>query len=443
MGNGDYYLRVSLKQLSPMIHFEHYEDGATLRVTEVKPKLDRFILKWCKDNGVKVERDWYIDKDKSEALNYKMRIQVLGDINEKTLRKTNETDKKLIYDGLIKDDGKPKRAIKGSYFGNMVNFQGKVDREEKIDKIQKSYKESIYYTNEIAINLICFKSGLLKLIEDNIIGFFLLNNFGTRQNKGFGSFKVTQINGKPKIYNAMSIISKYEKNAWYLLGNRQYALNYETALEDIKLIYGFMKGGYNFTKMKVKGQLVISKDYFRGFIYRYFNELNIKNDKAFVKQVVLKDRFNNENRGERKTQGEEYRYVRAMLGLPELLDFRSINEKIHIYNKSIKRYASPILFKIVDDYIFIIPQKVNKNMLNEDFYLTTEKNEESYFENPNEKEKITTPEDFSLVDFLDAFEADFNDKVSKKGGEIGLKEAKNNNLRRANDLFIKKVGEAR
>jgi len=29
---------------SPIIHFQHDQAGATLRATEVKPKLDRFIL---------------------------------------------------------------------------------------------------------------------------------------------------------------------------------------------------------------------------------------------------------------------------------------------------------------------------------------------------------------------------------------------------------------
>ena len=33
-----------LKAHSPLIHFQHGSDGATLRVTEVKPKLDRYII---------------------------------------------------------------------------------------------------------------------------------------------------------------------------------------------------------------------------------------------------------------------------------------------------------------------------------------------------------------------------------------------------------------
>lgn len=37
-------LTAILKQHTPMIHFQHNESGATLRASEVKPLLDKFIL---------------------------------------------------------------------------------------------------------------------------------------------------------------------------------------------------------------------------------------------------------------------------------------------------------------------------------------------------------------------------------------------------------------
>ena len=37
-------LKVTLKQHTPLIHFQHDQYGATLRASEVKPKLDRFII---------------------------------------------------------------------------------------------------------------------------------------------------------------------------------------------------------------------------------------------------------------------------------------------------------------------------------------------------------------------------------------------------------------
>lgn len=37
-------LKVQLEAQSPMIHFQYDQAGATLRASEVKPKLDRFLL---------------------------------------------------------------------------------------------------------------------------------------------------------------------------------------------------------------------------------------------------------------------------------------------------------------------------------------------------------------------------------------------------------------
>ena len=39
-----YKIEFTLKQHTPIIHFQHDQDGATIRATEVKPKLDQFIF---------------------------------------------------------------------------------------------------------------------------------------------------------------------------------------------------------------------------------------------------------------------------------------------------------------------------------------------------------------------------------------------------------------
>ena len=60
-------LNLELKCQSPMIHFQGEEESATLRASEVKPKLDRYLLE-CEPKLKKYER-----KD-TEALDYKMQI---------------------------------------------------------------------------------------------------------------------------------------------------------------------------------------------------------------------------------------------------------------------------------------------------------------------------------------------------------------------------------
>ncbi|MGB3465250.1 MAG: hypothetical protein WBA74_08270, partial [Cyclobacteriaceae bacterium] len=37
-------LTFTLAQHTPLIHFQHDQQGATLRATEVKPKLDQYLL---------------------------------------------------------------------------------------------------------------------------------------------------------------------------------------------------------------------------------------------------------------------------------------------------------------------------------------------------------------------------------------------------------------
>lgn len=44
-------LKVTLKQHTPLIHFQHDQYGATLRASEVKPKLDKFILERLGDGN--------------------------------------------------------------------------------------------------------------------------------------------------------------------------------------------------------------------------------------------------------------------------------------------------------------------------------------------------------------------------------------------------------
>ena len=82
-----YKLTFKLKQHTPIIHFQHDQHGATLRATEVKPKLDRFLIEKLqltqKVNGKEVPKPefkkWFINEGKEHpALDYKMRFEPVG-----------------------------------------------------------------------------------------------------------------------------------------------------------------------------------------------------------------------------------------------------------------------------------------------------------------------------------------------------------------------------
>jgi len=48
----NFKLTFKLKQNTPLIHFHHDQHGATLRATELKPKLDRFLNKKFKKEKI-------------------------------------------------------------------------------------------------------------------------------------------------------------------------------------------------------------------------------------------------------------------------------------------------------------------------------------------------------------------------------------------------------
>ena len=105
-----YKLEITLKQHTPLIHFQHDQVGATLRASEVKPKLDKFLLTklgggdyrkgivlaqsngWL--NGVKpsdrLENDSY-------ALNYKMKFIVTEIPQIIDIRKFNSNGIEIPY----------------------------------------------------------------------------------------------------------------------------------------------------------------------------------------------------------------------------------------------------------------------------------------------------------------------------------------------------------
>jgi hypothetical protein len=62
----DCRFEVRLKQHTPMIHFQHDQAGATLRATEVKPKLDRYVRK-------------HLNAKKDDRLRYQAHIRPVGD----------------------------------------------------------------------------------------------------------------------------------------------------------------------------------------------------------------------------------------------------------------------------------------------------------------------------------------------------------------------------
>lgn len=203
-------LTVTLKQHTPLIHFQHDQYGATLRASEVKPKLDKYIIKEFFGNNYEeckrflvgykcslknTEEEKIIEENRINnglrrkfeekgfrALNYKMSINIdneclkIWDINEP--QKDFRTGEVIRKNGLVKLKTYP------NFFANM-------DKDYENPKEYKRF--SIVQNGYVYLNLTFNgNNNLYDAIKERgkeiFSGFFFSYNFGMRSSKGFGSF---------------------------------------------------------------------------------------------------------------------------------------------------------------------------------------------------------------------------------------------------------------
>lgn len=457
----DWQKEYKLVQHTPLIHFQHSEPHACLRATEVKPKLDRFLIEQLeKDDrfGDGRWKKWFVGDGSQQSFDYMMRITPNSEQVERTQSIENGIER-----AIARAEHRPPNAnlheIHKNYFGNMAsgnNIQ---------DTIRETFKESLFYKDGLTLTIRCFIPELLTFIDEHIRGFFMMHNFGTRQRKGFGSFTV-DINTQPNAPKGFDLVGKYCPNAYYckLDGN----VNADALLDAVWVISAFLRSGFN------RGE----GNYVRGFVFRYFQrEKNpLANDKAFVKQQVLRNVYNEATRGEHLHpygNNVRYRYVRGLLGTNENSRFcraprgetredRTVHN-IYIHSaEGVERFPSPLLFKPIGKFVFILPQKMPDEIFGSEFYILEKNQEEKYDSKATSEQKlnylqteckssmIKTPTaeelapgaksgDEALKRFLDAFAKDFNDKTSDKGGGYGIDDLTSRDVLPAKYLRLRPV----
>lgn len=405
MTDSPYIKTYNLKQHTPMIHFQHSEAGATLRASEAKPKLDRFLIEQCKRNNTAIPKEWYLnpaEKDSKPALKYKMQI-------------------------IAPNEAPSKSAPHSLYFGNT----GKEDSE---DHKQIIFKNS----DDPKIRITCFEDDLLNEIDRHIKGFFLTHNFGARQTKGFGSFFIAENNGKPN-YLPMDILKEYVPSFIYvntsqikIEPNKQNCIMGDTGeipdaqMDLVKILWNLLKGGINYSSY-IKGSKKIVKQkkaYQKSYLIRRFASNNIGSEKAFIKSSGILKRRPIPLDGEVKRKVEpkkysEYKYLRALLGLTESYKFidTNIDDTIKVVcadvdtdgKPKIQRFASPVMIKILPDYIVFLPSDIPEELYGAKFIFTSKRTKKSVPLNVPEKSQ------FNLSQFLLDFAKDFNE--SRKSGD--------------------------
>ena len=409
-------LTVKLKQHTPLIHFQHDQEGATLRASEVKPKLDKFILTRLGNDdyqaGIELAKSkgWLVGKGDHPALDYKMRIET----------EDNSQREEYLMASYIKEDkiielSKSKiNAISNSPYFAQEKQNGEIIKSKQPDKLNKwnhIEKKGIIESGYIIVKIIGADS--IIFLTNNIQSFFLTTNFGTRQSKGFGSFEAINITLDDKniplkpieelLINTYSFV--YKKSL------RVSDLNviFKTINEDYKLL----KSGSTFPRY-AKSKLML---------YAESLNNNIGWDKKYIK-VKTKGEFESEkperpyvlrcreeNKKKKKKEKKDYKYYRALLGLAEQFEFllenppqgNSRNKMIvKVKNDDIQRYQSPILFKVIGKDIYLVGNEISKEMLNKSFvFLVNFQGDDCYVNEPiDEGNPIKTPESFSLKEFI-------------------------------------------
>jgi len=440
-------LNIQLKQHTPIIHFQHYQDGATLRASELKPKLDKFLIDRFKEKHIDY-RKWLIGKGEHPSLNYKMKIVT-----------TDIPDKYLITSYLKKEYRTLLRENNIKYLHSMPYFAQENEISslfEKIDSVITNNTERIKYeykfnsnnlknitkwglmhSKDIYLIINSFDNDIINKIAENITSFFVSENFGTRQSKGFGCFSV--------------ITPKPQKNIEMLLKeNFKYVYKYSTPvkdlqdkLEQIAKDYKLLKAGRGSSERGgyAKSQL---------FLY-YLNCANsIRWEKRKIKRDIYNHPFKDKQRdncdiklkvekensaiydknGKQSWQdpndGFNYKYIRAVLGLAEQFEFQTDSSRfkyvVQLESKNgIERFRSPIQFKVNDDQIYLAANDINDFIFSKagnnktfSFKLRLKINNSLSDKNIFKRNMfdIETPENFDISKFLDFALVTGNEKIN-------------------------------
>lgn len=268
-----YRLQVKLKQHTPLIHFQWDQKGATLRASEVKPKLDKFIIQRFFFNDFELCKCYLVGYDPRHqekirrkfeeegfrALNYKIRIEPQG---EKQIIKDSESLK--------------------MYFANIGN---------------DAKKYGVMYSDGVCIQFESIFDSVIQLLKEHLAAFLMVTNLGARQSKGYGSFYIdTDVHRNQPLNVALNL--RYQFN---LRGNLGYVF---TTLNDF---YAVLRSGIN----DQKGL------YIKSALFKYLkDQLHEQWDKKTIKQHFLTEREKILER-EAHPESEAIEYETGIFELPE------------------------------------------------------------------------------------------------------------------------------
>lgn len=311
-------LRVPLKQHTPMIHFQYNQCNASLRGTELKPKLDQFLLDKFFKNNIESYEKYLIGFDEKKL--------------KKESSRTKAFDYKVRVKNIKKFEGKTLDAH-SLFFGNLTS-----------NKEESQNKYSFVFYHSLDLEIVSFHKELIEIIVRCLPKFLMHTNFGTRQSKGFGSFFINDANqyfidGKQFRYDKRTIEEIRQMKYWFTISERSAneADKLKKVFDKIELFYNSMRKGLKRKGLKCEPCI---KD--------YFEAQHIQWDKEAIKEYY----FNKEESSlieEKTEEKQERKLVKDLFGLSsdeKWGDCRITKEHMEDdNNKKIERFPSPIFFK--------------------------------------------------------------------------------------------------
>jgi hypothetical protein len=293
---------------------------------------------------------WLIDKEK-DALNYKLKIVNCG---VKSALNLHLSPNPNSYDPK-------KKFISDNYPLLLANMGGKPSKSE--------LKDLIMYDN-LSCEIVTNYKTLIDEIEKVLCSFFATNNFGNRNNKGFGSFTICQINDKViQLKNTLDLLDsfatlKIETNAFQL----------EKSFITAEFIWKLIKSGINYSKC-VAGKLD-NIGYEKSVLFNHMKEKY----KSAKPEYTWEKRWVKENfMGFAPLPDKEATFARGILGLSDKFEYKApvkdcnttyskqkpfYDFSVNISNNDIGRIASPFRFKIIENSTYSIYILIDNNFDN-------------------------------------------------------------------------------
>ena len=371
-------LTIELIQQTPMWHFQSDVCGGCLRATEVKPKLDRFLI------GKYGNDDHRLHFNTPTSLDYKLVFEPVCNQSLSLEFEREEMDRR----------GRPRtRNLYPIFFANM----GEEDRSKK--------KNLVFFKQPIRMKVFSLFDDMLEIIQKCSCEFFATHSFGTRQDKGFGFFFPKD--GKYfKPYGADFKLS-------FSLTGRNDNDQFQEIFNYINSFHKWIRSGLNF-----------GTTYYKSLMYFYVDEvLEKKWDKPYIRHYFEFDHPNYKNGSRHLTQNrcelgdrhaiQEVELYRDALGLASDQMWLKYDDTIHVGfadDKDKTRFKSPILYRpnryarnnrtFCDVYIHLDDSDLER-LKNEDLLIT---NSESH-----RQLSAHIAEDFDLFDYFDFIADNYED----------------------------------